>query len=81
MSGNCEILCDWFQHTIASNYLPAEAQLEIFLENVGRRKFIVPLYKALVKTPDGKAFAKKVYTMARPGYHSVAQQTIDEMVN
>ncbi len=80
-SGNCEILCDWFQHTIASNYLPAEAQLEIFLLNVGRRKFIVPLYKSLVKTAEGKAFAQKVYTYARPGYHSVAQQTIDELVN
>jgi leukotriene-A4 hydrolase len=79
-SGNCEILCDWFQHTIASNYLPAEAQLEIFLMNVGRRKFIEPLYKALVKTEEGKAFAKKVYANARPGYHSVAQQTIDELV-
>jgi len=79
-SGNCEILCDWFQHTIASSYLPAEAQLELFLTNVGRRKFIVPLYKALVKTQEGKAFATKVYAHARVGYHSVAQQTIDDLL-
>ncbi len=79
-SGNCEILCDWFQHTIASDYLPSEAQLELFLMNVGRRKFIVPLYKSLVKTAAGKIFAQKVYLNARPGYHSVAQQTIDELV-
>ena len=79
-SGNCEILCDWFQHTIASDYLPAEAQLEIFLMNVGRRKFLLPLYKALAKTEEGKTFAKKVYVHARPGYHSVAQVTIDDIL-
>jgi leukotriene-A4 hydrolase len=79
-SGNCEILCDWFQHTIESNYIPAEAELENFLMNVGRRKFILPLYKALVKTESGRAFAKQVYAHARPGYHSVAQQTIDELL-
>ena len=79
-SGNSEILCDWFQHTIASDYLPSEAALETFLMNVGRRKFILPLYKALVKTPEGKTFAQRVYSHARESYHSVAQESIEALL-
>ena len=76
-SGNSEILCEWFQHTIDSNYKPAESALENYLLSVGRRKLVKPLYTKLAATPEGKEWAKKVYEKARPGYHSVTFQTID----
>ena len=79
-SGNSEILCDWFQHSIHSNYTTADVAMEKFLINVGRRKFLKPIYNALVETPSGKEKAKNIYAKARPGYHAVSYQTIDEIL-
>ena len=79
-SGNAEILCEWLQHAIHSKYAVADATLEHFLISVGRRKFLKPLYGALVLSPEGKFKAKAVYAKARPGYHSVATATFDELL-
>ncbi len=80
-SGNSEILAAWFIHTIRADYEPAYAKLEEFLTTVGRRKFLVPLYGALTKTEAGKERARKIYQIARPNYHSVSRNTIDDMLN
>ena len=81
-SGNCnsEILCQWLELSIRSGYPVADASLEKFLTSVGRRKFLKPLYEALAETPEGKEKARRIYAKARPGYHSVATGTIDEML-
>jgi leukotriene-A4 hydrolase len=79
-SGNNEILCDWFQHCIAVNYQPAYPSLERFLTSVGRRKFLSPLYGDLVKTEEGKVWAQRVYDIAKPGYHAVSSNSIEEIL-
>lgn len=79
-SGNAEILAEWLLMSIRNGYRPAYPKLDRFLIEVGRRKYIKPLYQELVKTPDGKAHAKAVYAKARPGYHPIAVTTIDELV-
>jgi leukotriene-A4 hydrolase len=79
-SGNAEILTAWFPHTIRAGYAVADAALDRFLHQVGRRKFIVPLYKALLATPDGAARARQIYAGARPNYHSVATGTLDALL-
>ncbi|HYH47228.1 MAG TPA: leukotriene A4 hydrolase C-terminal domain-containing protein, partial [Thermoanaerobaculia bacterium] len=48
---------------------------------VGRRKFLKPLYTELAKTPAGAERALRIYRQARPGYHSVSQQTIDDILD
>ncbi len=80
-SGNSEILAAWFEHAIKAKFKPAYPALEFFLEHVGRRKFCKPLYTLLAKTPDGLELAKKIYTIARPNYHSVTHGTIDELLH
>jgi leukotriene A-4 hydrolase/aminopeptidase len=79
-SGNSEILAAWFIHAIQNNYTAAYPALERFLVNVGRRKFLTPLYQALIKTPEGKTMAKEIYAKARPNYHFVAIHTIDALL-
>ncbi len=79
-SGNSEILCQWLELSIRSNYMAADTALEKFLISVGRRKFLKPLYAALIETPAGKEKARAIYAKARPGYHSVSSGTIDEML-
>ncbi len=79
-SNNAEILAQWFQHTIRAEYAPAGAALARFLTTVGRRKFLVPLYKGLMQTAAGSAEARRIYALARPNYHAVATSTFDELV-
>ncbi|MEO8087334.1 MAG: M1 family metallopeptidase [Bacteroidota bacterium] len=79
-TGNSEILFAWFEHVIPSKYEAAYSSMETFLTNVGRRKFVKPLYSALIKTAEGKEMAHKIYAKARPNYHSVTTHTIDEIL-
>jgi leukotriene-A4 hydrolase len=77
---NAEIIARWLQESIERGYEPAFVRLEPFLTSVGRRKFLSPLYEALVKTPAGKERAVAIYEKARPGYHPIAQATIDQVL-
>lgn len=80
-SGNSEILFLWLERVIYSHYTAGYQALENFLTEVGRRKFVKPLYAALLKTPDGLTMAKAIYAKARQNYHSVTRNTVDEMIN
>lgn len=79
-TGNSEILDQWLQIAIQADYAPAYPRVESFLMSVGRQKFIRPLYAALMKTPEGQARAKAIYAQARPGYHPIAQTSVDKIV-
>ncbi|MDO7845981.1 M1 family metallopeptidase [Hymenobacter sp. M29] len=79
-SGNAEILAAWFPHALRAGYVPADTALENFLLHVGRRRFLVPLYRALLATPDGAQRARKIYAQARANYHSVATGTLDALL-
>jgi len=79
-SQNCEIEDAWFLLAVQHGYSKAYSAMETFLVTVGRRKFLTPLYKEMMKTPAGKAMAIDIYAKARPNYHYVAQQTMDEFV-
>ena len=80
-SGNSEILTEWLLRAIESRYEPAYPALEQFLTQVGRRKFLKPLYTELAKTPAGMERALRIYKVARPGYHSVSRQTLDKLLD
>ncbi len=66
--------------SIQCSYHAADARLEEFLMDVGRRKYLEPLYKELKKTPQGLELAKSIYAKARPRYHAMSQGTIDELL-
>lgn len=80
-STNAEIQAAWFEAGIKHGYDGVNEQLEEFLRRVGRRKFLLPLYTALNKTPKGKELALRIYAQARPNYHSVSVRTIDELLD
>jgi hypothetical protein len=79
-TGNSEILYEWLLRSIRAQYEPGMALLEGFLLSVGRRKFLKPLYGELLKTPDGRECARAIYSRARPGYHPIAQNTLDALM-
>jgi hypothetical protein len=76
-SANSEILDQWLLMAVRSKYEPAYRKLDEFLVEVGRRKYIKPLYQELAKTPEGKERARAIYKRARPGYHPISAATID----
>lgn len=78
-SGNAEIADEWFLLCIRNNYKKAYLSMENFLIQIGRRKFLTPLYTELLKS-NQKDLALKIYEKARPGYHSVAQDTMDKLL-
>lgn len=79
-SGNAEILAAWFVHAIRNEYEPAYGPLQTFLIEVGRRKFLMPLYGELVKTEKGRFMAERIYEQARPNYHFVSVNSIDNLL-
>ena len=76
-TGNAELAFLWLQLSIRHTYAPANARLRAYLIGIGRRKLILPLYSELAKTPVGKVRALEIYKQARPGYHPLAQGSID----
>ena len=80
-STNAEIEHSWLAIVVRNNYQPGYARLEEYLKTIGRRKLIAPLYAGLMKTPAGSDFAKRVYALARPGYHPEAATAIDAIVS
>jgi aminopeptidase N len=79
-SGNSEILSQWLLMSVQAGYEPAYPALERFLVEVGRRKFVKPLFEALRKAPGGRERARAIYAKARPGYHPITQSAVDELL-
>ncbi|GAB4195372.1 MAG: M1 family metallopeptidase [Wenzhouxiangellaceae bacterium] len=79
-TGNNEIALLWLKLAIANQYQPAYGRLDQYLTGIGRRRLIQPLYEELMKTEDGRLMARRIYREARPGYHPMAQSSIDKVV-
>ncbi|MCD7098321.1 M1 family metallopeptidase [Stenotrophomonas sp. MMGLT7] len=77
---NGEIAMRWYPLAIRSGYTAALPAAGAFIERVGRRKLILPIYAELVKTPEGLAFAKDAFAKARPGYHPITTGSVQEMI-
>lgn len=80
-TGNSEVANQWFIMSVAAGYKPAYAKMEGFLSQVGRRKFLTPLYSEMMKSPETAAMAKSIYGKYRGNYHPLAQETLDKVIN
>ncbi len=77
--GNNEVLFEWLEQSIYRDYEASFNRADKFLVSVGRRKFLTPLYKAFKET--GRVnLAREIYKKARPNYHSVAIETMDDLL-
>ena len=87
-SGNAEIQCAWYTQALRKDYKAAYSAIKTFLIEVGRRKFLVPLYQEMMNNeaanpggPGGKGMALDIYKEARPGYHPISYNSIDKILN
>ncbi len=79
--GNAEIMSEWYIVSIRKGYDAINPYMEEFLINVGRRKFLQPIYTELATTPEGLELGRSIYEKARPNYHSISYNTIDEILD
>ena len=79
-SGNSEILSAWLALATQRGFRAVDARMELFLLTVGRRKFLVPLYEAMLSTEAGRERALDIYRRARRRYHAVSQRTLDDLL-
>ena len=76
---NAEIACRWLELAIRTGYGEADARLDRFLTTVGRRKFLMPLYTAMIEAGELDR-ARTIYAMARPKYHPIAVESVDRLL-
>lgn len=79
-SQNAEIQCAWFEKAFLLHYDVVNENATGFMTRVGRRKFLEPLYLALVNSGQ-LDLANQIYAQARDNYHFIARQTIDNYLN
>ncbi|MCS4230080.1 aminopeptidase N [Stenotrophomonas maltophilia] len=78
---NGEIAMRWYPLAIRSGYAEATPAASAFIERVGRRKLIMPIYAELVKTPEGLDVAKAAFEKAKPGYHPITTGSVQDMLS
>ncbi len=77
-STNAEIACDWFRVAIRNHYQAVFPALEVYLQRIGRAKFVRPIYAELIKA-GYHAQASLLYAKARAGYHPSLQVQLDKI--
>ncbi|KAF2334310.1 hydrolase/aminopeptidase [Flavobacterium daemonense] len=74
--GNFIIKRQWFVQALRHQYKPAYPAIEQFLIGISRTGSVMILYKEMVKTPEGKVWAKQVFDKAKSGYHATTIQAV-----
>jgi aminopeptidase N len=80
-SGNAEVLFAWLRLALGNRYQPAVPAAERFLAQMGRARFVQPLFETLLRQGDwGRPIAERIYARTRPTYHSVTRERIDRLL-
>jgi leukotriene-A4 hydrolase len=74
---NNEVLVSWLAVAASSGFDPALERVQRVLGEVGRMKYLEPLYSALVRSPRYHAIARTCYDKAKDSYHPIARQAVE----
>ena len=74
--GNFVVKRQWFVIAIRQQYKPAFAAIEQFMIATSRTGSLQTLYKEMIKTPEGKVWAKSIFEKAKSGYHLTTVQDL-----
>jgi len=78
--GNCEILCNWLIIAAGSGYEPVFERARSFLGEVGRMKYLKPLYTTLYAGEKTKEMAREIFAANAGGYHPIARGGIERIM-
>lgn len=79
-SQNTDIQRAWYVLAIRHQYKAADAAIKRYLLSNGRMWHIIPVYKAMMASPEGLKQAREIYKLARPNYHPMTYQAIDDLL-
>ena len=79
-SKNAEVLVSWLVHACESGDGAVLPRVEEVLGQVGRMKYLKPLYRALAGREETKAKARDFFARFAPRYHPIAQQVVRSIV-
>jgi aminopeptidase N len=79
-SRNSEVRAAWLQVAVESGYAPALPRAEAFLGEVGRMKYLKPLYRALAVRAETRALARACFERHRHGYHPIASHEVENLL-
>jgi len=80
-SSNSEVDFEWFLLCIRNGHEDIRPRLEAFLSKVGRRKFVLPLYREMFQREIWKPWAIPLYERNRGSYHSITSGAVDRLVD
>ena len=80
-SQNAEVLVSWLTAALRAGWEPARARTEGLLGEVGRMKYLKPLYGALASTSEGKARARQLFNRYAERYHPIAKGAVESILN
>jgi aminopeptidase N len=75
-SKNFDVLERWLVLGIRSGYAPALARVQEVLGEIGRMKYLRPLYAALADRPDTRSLAQQLFEQYASRYHPIARQVV-----
>ena len=79
-SHNYEILVAWLVLAISSNYSPVLPAVEKMLGEVGRMKYLRPIYTALSGNAATRQLAFEYFSRFRSVYHPIARHVVDSVL-
>jgi leukotriene-A4 hydrolase len=75
--GNYEVLVEWLTIAAGSDYDPVFDRVREVLREVGRMKYLRPLYAALGRHGRTQVLAKQIYEHGKASYHSLSRRVIE----
>jgi len=76
-STNYDVLVPWLTLALKSGYLAVLPRVERVVAEVGRMKYLRPLYTALAADPQTRAQGEALFARNRAGYHPIARQMVE----
>jgi leukotriene-A4 hydrolase len=77
---NPDVLVAWLVPALSAGHAPAVARAEAFLGEVGRMKYLKPLYTALLARPQTRALAEACFSRYRARYHAIAAAGLETLL-
>ncbi|MFY2562308.1 M1 family metallopeptidase [Corallococcus terminator] len=76
-SRNSEVLVAWLVAALRAGWEPAVGRTEAFLGEVGRMKYLKPLYGVLAASREHRALARSLFKQYGERYHPIARQGVE----
>ena len=79
-SGNAELMSEWFVLALKNDYDEIKPAIEKFLGKIGRRKFLLPIYKTATKLPQHREWIEVVFAQSKNHYHPISRNSVERLL-